>query len=174
MAKEIAKQRTSPADPAISIGQSSELAEKTLEPLTLGIRKSTVFRSAFEFELDEEIEFTGGERPGLDRAAEEVPQEGGTLKRFLGGFDGVHLPGIVGPGCVQRGPGFPCSPLEGSAPHLPGYGEPEIGMARRKMRGSEVFKEGAQGLLCGVFPGECGIAFSDSADGRVQNWEKQE
>jgi hypothetical protein len=174
MAKEIAKQRTSQDAPVIPTSQSSQLTEKTLESLTLGIRESTVFRSALEFELDEEIEFTGGERSSLDRAAEEVPQEGGTLKRFLGGFDGVRLPGIVGPGCVQRGPGFPCRPLEGSATHLPGDGEPDIGIAGCKMRGSEVFKECAQGLLHGVFPGESGIAFSHPADGRMQHGKKQE
>jgi len=158
----------------IPTSQSSQLTEKTLESLTLGIRESTVFRSALEFELDEEIEFTGGERPASDRAGEEVPQERGTLERFLGGFAGVHLLEILGTRCVQRGPGFPGRPLEGSASHLPGNGEAEKGIARRKMRRSEIFKECTQGLLRGVFPGEGGIAFSHPADGRMQRGQKQE
>lgn len=158
----------------IPTGQSSQLTEKTLESLTLGVRESTVFRSALEFELDKEIEFTGSERPACDRAGEEVPQEGGTLERFLGGFAGVYLLEILGTRCVQRGPGFPGGPLEGSAPHLPGNGEADVGIARQKMLRSEIFKECTQGLLRGVFPGESGVAFSHPADGRMQHGEKQE
>lgn len=151
--------------PPIPAGQSSEFPEKALEPLTLGIRKGTVFRSTFELELNEEIEFAGGKRSPFDRAAEKVPQEGGTLKRFPGGFEEVYFPGIIGPGRLQGRPGFPGGPFECGAPHIPGNGKSEIAVALRKGRRSKAGEEGAKGLLRKVFPSESGIALAHAADG---------
>jgi hypothetical protein len=128
---EIDERRISLAGPAIPTGQSSQLTEKTLESLTLGIRKGAIFRSAFELELDEEIEFAGGKRSSFDRAAEKVSQEGGMLERFPGGFGGVHFPRIVGPGRLQGRPGFPGGPLEHRTAHVAGNGEREIAVALR-------------------------------------------
>jgi len=168
------ERRTSQAGAVLAARESSELAEKTLEPLTLGVRKGTVFGSTFELELNEEIEFAGGKRSAFDRAAEKVPQVGSTLEGFPGGFEGVRFPRVIGPGRLQGRFGFAGRPLKGSAPHLPGNGKREIGLTRRKTRGSEVFEEHAQGLLRSVFAGESRIAFAHPADGRVQHGEKQE
>jgi len=79
MATERAK-RISQGGLGIPTGQSSELPEKALEPLTLGIGKCAVFGSTFELELDEEIELAGRERSAFDGAAEKMPEVSSTLE----------------------------------------------------------------------------------------------
>jgi len=157
----------------IPAGQPAEFAEQALEPLALGIRERAVFRSAFELEGDEQIEFAGGERSAFDRPAEKVPQKRGTLKRVSGEFRSVRFARIVGPRRFERGLGFPRGPFEGGAPYLPRNGECDVTVAFPEARGSERGEERAERLLRGVFAGEGGIALAHAAKSRVQHGEKQ-
>jgi len=93
-----------------------------------------------------------------------MPQEGGTLKRFPGGLEGVHFPGIIRAGRLQGRPGFPGGPLERCATHIPGNGKSEIAMSLPKGRGSKAGEEGAKGLLRKVFTSESRIALAHPAD----------